>query len=225
MGFSQEWDKCYRDQTQLSIWPWSDIVSLVHRHCKQLISLGRGGRILEFGCGAGANIPFFLALNFDYYAIEGSATVVKNLHRLYPDLVNTISVGDFTAGQPFEGSFDLIVDRASLTHNNTASIINTLQYAFDSLSPGGLFIGSDWFSTNHTDYLGGDLNGDEYTKINHRTGQFIGVGSVHFSDESHLRNLFSKFEIIFLEEKLIMQYEPVGNHQFASWNIVARRPL
>ena len=40
MGFSQEWEQRYADNTHLSIWPWSDIVSLVHRHCKPLIAQG-----------------------------------------------------------------------------------------------------------------------------------------------------------------------------------------
>ena len=58
MSFSQEWEQRYAENTHMSIWPWSDVVSLVHRHCKPLISAG-GGECLELGCGAGAPIyPF-----------------------------------------------------------------------------------------------------------------------------------------------------------------------
>ena len=224
MGFSFQWEQRYAENTHLSIWPWSDIVSLVHRHCKTIISDGRG-RILELGCGAGANIPLFLSLRLEYFAIEGSTTAVNFLHEQYPQLVNNICIGDFTLDQPFDKPFDLVVDRASLTHNSTSSIKKGLQSAFNSLAPGGLFVGTDWFSNNHTDYTGGDLVDDRYTKTNHITGQFIGVGKVHFSDEEHLRDLFSQFEIIYMEEKVIKQYEPLTNHQFASWNIVARRPF
>jgi SAM-dependent methyltransferase len=222
MGFSQEWEERYADNTNLSVWPWSDIVSLVHRHCKPLI-VAKGGRVLELGCGAGANIPLFLALGMDYYAIEGSPTIVAQLHQRYPHLVDNIRVGDFTSDQPFDGNFDLVIDRASLTHNNTSSIKNALRISFDALKPGGVFIGSDWFSTNHTDYLGGEVADDKYTRTSHSKGQFVGVGRVHFSDEAHLRDLFSKFEILFMEEKLTRRYEPHDNHQFASWNIVAKK--
>lgn len=222
IGFCPEWDKCYRNNTQLSIWPWSDIVSLVHRNCKPLIAAG-GGRVLELGCGAGANIPLFRALGMDYYAIEGSQTIVAQLHQRYPELDKNIIVGDFTEDQPFAGSFDLVIDRAAATHNSTASIKNTLQSIFASLGPGGLFIGSDWFSTNHTDYEGGEMVNDQYTRANFSKGQFVGVGNVHFSDEAHLRDLFSNFEILFMEEKLMLRHEPPDNHQFASWNIVTRK--
>ena len=222
MGFSQEWEQRYADNTHLSIWPWSDIVSLVHRHCKPLIAQG-GGQVLELGCGAGANIPLFRSLGMDYYAIDGSPTIVTQLHNTYPEFTDQIRVGDFTAEQPFEEAFDLVIDRAALTHNNTASIKNALQSAFASLKPGGLFIGSDWFSTNHTDYSGGVMVDDDYTRTNHSKGQFVGVGNVHFSDEAHVRDLFCNFEILFLEEKLARRYEPQDNHQFASWNIVGKK--
>ena len=159
----------------------------------------------------------------DYYAIEGSHTIVKQLHQRYPDLAGKILVADFTLEQPFSCDFDLVVDRAALTHNSTASIRSALQIVFAALKPGGIFIGSDWFSINHDDFAWGDVCGDEFTKTNHAKGQFTGVGKVHFSDEPHLRDLFSQFEIIYMEEKLIQRYEPRDNHQFASWNIVARK--
>lgn len=222
MGFSSEWERRYAENTHLSVWPWSDVVSLVHRHCKPIIAAG-GGRVLELGCGAGANIPLFRALGMDYYAIEGSPTIVKQLHQRYPDMVEKIQVGDFSVDQPFVEAFDLVIDRAALTHNSTASIKNGLQIAFDSLTPGGIFVGSDWFSTSHTDYSGGEPCDDEYTRTNHAKGQFIGTGKVHFSDEAHLRDLFSGFEIVSMEEKLMRRHEPRDNHLFAAWNIVARR--
>ena len=222
-GFSPEWNKCYQDNTQMSIWPWSDIVSLVHRHCKPIIA--RGGRVYELGCGAGANIPLFLSLGLDYYAIEGSATIVDQLHKRYPELSSNILVGDFTLDAPFDGSFDLVIDRAALTHNNSKSIQRAIESVFHSLNPGGLFIGSDWFSINHTDFLGGNSADDEYTRDNYLNGQFAGVGAVHFSDEQHLRDLFHEFIVLFLEEKLTMRHEPADQHQFASWNIVAMRPI
>jgi SAM-dependent methyltransferase len=223
MGFSHEWEQRYTESTHMSVWPWSDIVSLVHRHCKPNIAAGRG-LVLELGCGAGANIPFFRALGMNYFAIDGSPTIVKQLHQRYPDLIAQISAADFTAAQPFPDKFDLVIDRAALTHNNTASIQNALKIAFHSLRPGGVLIGSDWFSKNHSDFSGGEEFIDKFTRTNYSAGQFTGVGVVHFSDEHHLRNLFSEFEIVFMEEKLSRRYEPADGHQFASWNIVARKP-
>lgn len=222
MSFSNEWDERYTASSHLSVWPWSDVVSLVHRHCRPLIA-GRG-RVLELGCGAGANIPLFRALNVEYFGIDGSPTIVKQLQDRYRDTTVKIVCGDFTVDQNLGAKFDLVLDRASVTHNNTASIARALRIAFDSLNEGGLFIGVDWFSKNHTDFLSGDQIDDEYTRCHHADGPFAGVGKVHFSDELHMRDLFHDFEVIYMEEKLIRRCEPKGNYQIAAWNIVARKP-
>ncbi len=222
MSFSNDWENCYAGNTHLSVWPWSDIVSLVHRHCKPLISSG-SVKVLELGCGAGANIPLFLALGWDYYGVEGSPTIVSKLHQRYPDLVTKILVGDFTVSIPFNETFDLVIDRASLTHNTTSSIINALEISLQSLNSGGIFIGSDWFSVNHSDYTLGEKTEDIYTRVNYSKGQFLGVGKVHFSDEIHIRSLLKNFDILYLEEKEIRSYEPKNDHKFSSWNFVARK--
>ena len=223
-GHSQEWDKCYKDGTQMALWPWSDVVSLVHRFCGPLVSCG-GSKInvLEMGCGAGANIPFFNALKCNYKGIEGSPTVVEFLHRQYPDLSKNIVCCDFTKSQPFNEEFDIILDRAAITHNDASSIEWTVDTIERILKPGGVFIGIDWFSENHSDFNFGSCLDDRSTRHNFIQGQFKGVGKVHFSSEMSLRKLFSNFEILQLEEKIIRKFVPNDRHQFASWNIVAKK--
>lgn len=151
-NFSQEWDECYRKNTQMSIWPWSDLVSYVMRYARPD---SPKYRVLELGCGAGANIPFFSHLGVDYCAIEGSPSIVGKLWEKFPELKKQIVVGDFTKEIPFEGQFDLIFDRASLTHNSTKAIMQTIKLIKESLKLGSKFIGIDWFSTLHSDYNGG----------------------------------------------------------------------
>ncbi len=222
MGFSEEWEKRYLSNTHLSIWPWSDIVSLVNRHCKKIIADG-SAKVLELGCGAGANIPFLCSLGFSYYAIEGSPTIVQNLHNKFPELRDNIVVGDFTSTKPYGSNFDLVIDRASVTHNNIFSIENALQSVHRCLKQGALFIGVDWFSTKHSGFRDGDPGGDHYTRTNFLDGQFAETGNVHFSDEKHMCDMFKQFDIKLLEEKVVYQYSPKQDHIFASWNIVAHK--
>lgn len=105
MEFSQEWHQLYRQGKQLSRWPWSDLVVLVHRHAAPADGFRR---VLELGCGAGAKIPFFLKLRAECHAIEGSAAIVDQLHVEFPDLDEQIVLGDFTRLLPFEGLFALV---------------------------------------------------------------------------------------------------------------------
>ena len=191
MSFSNEWDNRYQENTHMSIWPWSDLVSIVMRHKPQKENF----KVLELGCGAGANIPLFASLGADYYAVEGSETIVKQLHQQYPQFRKSIVVGDFTKDIPNE-KFDLIIDRAALTHNNEKSIIECLNKCYQQLVNSGQFIGVDWFSTKYPDYTKGERSEDIWTKTNFKEGNFANVGKVHFSDREHLLELFQNFKIL-----------------------------
>lgn len=221
MSFSGEWDSIYKLGMQHTAWPWSDLVSLVHRYVPTGLS---GRRVLELGCGTGANVPFFVALGARYNAIEGSEAAVAVVHERFPAMRSTVAVGDFTQSLPSTGPYDLIVDRASLTHNSTQAIQRTLELAWANLVPGGCYIGIDWFSDHHSDRGYGMSVDDENTFTQFTKGQFQGCGRVHFSNELHMRGLFSRFDILLLEEKIIRPVEPARDHQFASFNIVARKP-
>ena len=223
MSFSNEWDEIYNNNLQHTSWPWSDLVSLFYRHCSKTVS--GNGVVFELGCGAGSNIPFIQSLGMDYYGVDGSETVVKKLHQKFPELKERVTVGDFTQKDCFSRlpEVDIVIDRASVTHNNQLSIANTLKNSYDVLKSGGHYIGIDWFSTKHSDFVLGEEGGDAYTRQYIACGQFENVGNVHFSDEKHLCELFSSFDIISLEEKIINAYKPKNNHQFSSWNIVAKK--
>ena len=185
MSFSNEWEDIYQQNAHMSVWPWSDLVSLVMQHKPEKNNF----KVLELGCGAGANIPLFASLGASYYAVDGSKTVVNKLHKTYPQFSKHIYVGDFTKDIPNE-NFDLIVDRASLTCNSTASIVQCLSKCHKQLVVGGKFIGSDWYSTDYSDYSKGEQAEDIWTRKNFIDGSFNGTGSVHFTDKKHLLELF-----------------------------------
>jgi len=223
MSFSNEWNELYNKDLQLTSWPWSDLVSLVYKHCDTAIS--NNGVVFELGSGNGPNIPFIESLNMNYYGVDGSESVVKKLHNKFPALKQRIMVGDFTKKECFLKlpKVDIVIDRASVTHNNELSIVSVLKNSYEALKPGGYYLGIDWFSTKHSDFGLGEEGGDAFTRNFIESGQFENVGNVHFSDETHLCELFSSFDIISLEEKIINTYEPKNNHQFSSWNIVAKK--
>lgn len=216
MTFSPEWNAVYSDNKHLSIWPWSDLVSYFNRYAQPF---SPKTRVLEIGFGAGANIPFFESINVDYSGIEGSQTICNAVALNFPNLAQKLFIGDFLT-HDFSEKFDVIVDRASMTHNSTSAIKKGLSHLADYLNPGGKYIGIDWFSTKHSDYLIGDIV-DEYTRTNISSGSFAGIGNVHFSDENHIHELFKDFEIISLEEKQSHRLLPSNGHIFASWNIAA----
>lgn len=215
--FSKEWDVLYADDRQMSRWPWSDLVSLCMRHVE---FRGRETKVLELGCGAGANIPFFVSLGVQYFAVEGSETIVAKLHRQFPQLKDKIVAGDFGQELPAE-EFDLIVDRAAVSLNDSRSIRNCLRLCHERLARQGRYIGVDWYSADSTDHSKGVEAGDRWTRTGFTEGCFAGLGEIHFSDKSHLLDLLRDFRIYTLEHKTIADELSTNDYVIASWNFVA----
>lgn len=220
MNFLAEWDARYSENTHLSVWPWSDLVSYFNRYAQPFSS---GTKVLEIGFGAGANIPFFKALGVNYSGIEGSQTAYSKVCENFPGLKDKLYLGDFVSHE-FHDVYNVIVDRASMTHSSTHTIKNGLKHLSSFLETGGKYIGIDWFSTCHSDYLLGEIV-DEFTRTNITEGQFVGVGNVHFSTKEHILELFSEtgFRVTRLEHKQSNIEIPDAGHVFASWNLVAEK--
>jgi SAM-dependent methyltransferase len=182
--------------------------------------------VLEVGCGAGANIPFFRNFDFlKYFGIDGSPTIIEKLRERYPDLRDQLIVSDFTKSIPFEENFDLIIDRASLTCNTTEAIQRALSLIYDKLKLDGKMISVDMYSTEYSEFKKGQAAEDNYTRKNYENGPFAHSGRVHFSNKSHLLDLFKKFSIIYLEHKVHKTEIPKENFAFASWNLAAQKNI
>lgn len=222
MSFSPKWDAAYQRKEHQSVWPWSNLVSRCLRHTT-LKQRNAGFRVLELGCGAGANIPFFLEYAAEYHGVENNQATVKALQTHFPNLKSKLVAGDFTANLMFDGYFDLIVDRASITHNDTASIRQCLAMIRAALSDNGVFIGCDWYSTESRRYSQGSASPtDAFTRNDIVDGTFADIGQVHFSSLEHLHDLFSEFNIISLDHIAEQVYVGSGEGN-ATWQIVATK--
>ncbi|WP_342533943.1 class I SAM-dependent methyltransferase [Lysinibacillus sp. FSL K6-0057] len=220
MDFSIEWENIYKKNQHLSIWPWSDLVSYVSRYVN---SKSSRLKVLELGCGAGANIPYFLSLKSEYTSVEGSESIVNLLHEKFPQYQESIHVGDFTNFEFKKNYYDLVIDRGSLTCNTTSAIQRCLNNVYEAMKPGSQFIGIDWFSTKHSDFDKGSVVEDDiFTKMNIESGHLSNLGKIHFSDKQHLLDLFSKFDIQVLEHKTTKN-ELSNSYTIASWNLVAKK--
>ena len=173
----------------------------------------------------------------EYYGIEGSSTQVKRLQKQYmePSCADeclekedkkqiNVSVGDFTKALPFAGEFDLILDRSSVTHNNTADIRKAIALAYEKLRKGGYYFGLDWFSTNFGIFSDSEEVYDvidDHTRVFH-SGYFEGLGNVHFSNADHIQELFQQMTMIELYEKVSIYTIPKSK-RIAHWSFVAQK--
>ena len=216
----QAWEQVYRNGSQLSTWPWTAVISLTHNYFQEV---QKPRRVLELGCGAGANIPFFVSLGWQYCAVEYSDTMCRQLRERWAGQAVDIVCGDFTRELPFEGSFDLVLDRSALTHNDTESIRRCLKLVQGLLKAGqGLMFSLDWFADEWISSLS-----DRRTTVDEHTcqfeeGYFKGLGNVHKASGGHLRELFSDFELLVLQETTVRQLLPTAGIKLMHLNLVAR---
>jgi len=220
--FSKDWNKIYKKRQQLNHWPWTDLVSLLNRYCKKIIK-NKKSNFLELGSGYGGNFLFFLQKKLNYYGLEASNEAIKLIKKRFPKLKKKIIWNDFTKTIPFKINFDVIFDRASVTHNDEKAIKKAINLSHKKLKKGGYYIAVDWFSTKHPDFLKGKQSEDKYTKTSYSLGQFYKAGKVHFFDKQQIKKIFRKFKIIHLEEKIIIDFKTSKKCKFSSWNVVAKK--
>lgn len=220
MSYSrEEWENTYRRGDQDIRWPWSNVVSYAMNYVRPRSGL----RVLELGCGSGANIPFFRSMGCEYHSIEGSPTCVERIWGAYPDLREHVHLGDFTRAIPIAGQFDLIFDRGALTCNTTTAIRDALVIVHGKLKPSGKYIGIDWFSTQDAEFQRGEPAEDPNTRTGYVEGGFAGQGRIHFSDAVHIMDLFQQFTMIALRHTVTKAELPRDGLQHASWNLVAEK--
>lgn len=110
------WDeKVYKLNKQNNKYPYTSIVSNVHNYCNNFVNK----KCLDIGCGCGNNLFFLNNVGFNTYGIDISPTAIKKCENNLNDInkKSELYVGS-SENLPYENNFfDLIIDRASITHN------------------------------------------------------------------------------------------------------------
>lgn len=214
----ENWDNLYKNNKHHSIWPWVDLISEVKKINIKLDAA------LEMGCGMGANIPFFIAEGIEYFGIDGSPTAIQCNTDRFPNIKENLKVCDFTKEIPFDRKFQLIFDRASITHNDMFAIKSCLEIIANKTMEGGYFIGIDWFSDNHIDFQKGDIS-SQGSRKNITSEQFRGTGVVHFFNKNEIISLFevNNFTIVKMEEKTIVNSLSNSCDKRCTFNFIAQK--
>ena len=206
------WNKLYKEKKHISVWPWSDIVSEINK-----IKVKKKIDILEIGCGAGANIPFFLDKRFKYQGVDTSVHIIKILKKKFPILNKKLIASNFKKIDYKKNSFDIIFDRAAVSHNKFDNIQQIINDAYDLLNEEGHYVGVDWYSTKCSDCKKQNKKQTNLLK----SGVFKSVGPVFFFKKENIISIFKNFKIISLVEKT--EFDHLTKKTFARWRFVAKQ--
>ena len=213
----RNWDKIYKNNLHLSTWPWTDIVTLVNRYTDYKIR--KKLNIVEIGSGLGANINFLKKNNNNYFGNEESIIAYKFLKKNYNRI--NIKKSNFLDCKYKDNFFDIVIDRASITHNSYNDIIKIIDKSYKILKPDGKFISTYLFSKNCSILKG--YKKDTNTFKNIKNGFLSGVGTVSFFNKNNILELFTnKFNIIHLEHNKKNILQP-SLETISWWNIVGQK--
>jgi SAM-dependent methyltransferase len=179
-------------------YPPEDLVRFIGRNFKKTVRSQI--RILEVGCGPGANIWFLHREGYDVAGIDGSPAAIEQvkqriqresagLNTKTPDM----KVGNF-ANLPWEdNSFDVVVDVFAIYANTVEVIDRTLSEVHRVLKPGGRFYSKMWGTQTTGFGLGQEIEKHTFKDI--PSGPCFNMGVSHFFDEAEIQARFSSFQI------------------------------
>jgi SAM-dependent methyltransferase len=169
--------------------PYDVVFSFIYRNINKDVARS-SIRILEVGCGAGNNIWFGAKEGFLMTGIDGSREAIEYArNRLIKDGLNAdLTVGDFTSLPYPANSFDLVFDRAGLTHCGFSQAKKAVQEIHRVLTPGGKFF-FNAYSKSHSTAQSGHLIEDNLV-VDANSGSISGFGQICFYSKNQIKELF-----------------------------------
>lgn len=158
-------------------------------------------KILEVGCGPGANIWYLSRERFDVYGIDGSPTAIASAKNLLSkdNLSATLTIGDIVRLPYMDAFFDAVIDNECIYSNNLSDshlIMGEIQRV---LKKDALFF-SRAFSRDM--YVGKDavkLNDCEYLEAT--DGPLAHTGRFRLIDENGIEELYGvHFDILSVDK-------------------------
>jgi ubiquinone/menaquinone biosynthesis C-methylase UbiE len=220
--FDQIWEEKYH-QGHSQRYPWDLVVSFIFRHFPRE-KARENVKVLEIGCGTGSNLWFAAREGFQVTGIDGSPSAIAYAKDrfLKENLDGHFLVGDFTQ-LPFEDeTFDLVIDRGSLTCCSLSAGRQAVHQVHRVLQPGGKFL-SNPYSDRHSSYRAGKSAEDGLT-VEISAGSLQNVGQICFYGKRDVESLFSHgWNLLSLQHlELTEQTDPqVLIH--AEWRAVAQK--
>ncbi len=182
-------------------------------------------RILELGCGTGANIWFLAREGFDSHGIDGSETAIAAARQRMAEegLEAHLRVGDvINIGQLYpQLYFDAVIDVACLQHNQLSAVHEILKQVQTALKPGGRVFTMLVAADSYGNGLGREIVDERGTFTEITKGPLQGTGLVHFFAREEIEALFERFVNVRIEQSI----RSLNNqrHWYKHWVVEGRK--
>ncbi|MBR9679752.1 MAG: methyltransferase domain-containing protein [Candidatus Altiarchaeota archaeon] len=190
-----------------------DTMKEPNKFAEQVLDHTKSGKLLDLGCGLGADAIFFAETGFEVTALDFSKTGLEALKSRKGALAIEMIEADLKddLSEFKDSGFDIVYSRLSLqyfSHDETSKIFSEIKRI---LKPAG------WFffmvkSTSDPEYGKGE-------KLENDVFVLDGYFQHFFSKKKILSNM-TGFEMVLMEET---KGELTTNHETVAWKIVAKK--
>lgn len=220
MAWDPVWEEVFKQQAW-GKYPSVDFIRFIARNFYQSKDR-KNVKILEVGCGPGANLWYMAREGFTVYGIDGSKTAIaqarERLNQECPEWSGELRIGDISA-LPFNDSFfDAVVDFEAICCNafDNAKIIYG-ELARVTKNGGKLF--SQTFATG----CWGDKTGE---KAGHNAwivseGPLLNKGYARFTEYEEIDELTGGFSID--EVELLTRTMDGRQHEVKEWVVIGEK--
>ncbi|MBU8713677.1 MULTISPECIES: class I SAM-dependent methyltransferase [Brevibacillus] len=220
MSWDPVWEEVFRQQAW-GKYPGEDLIRFIARNFYNAESR-QDVKILEVGCGPGANLWYMAKEGFTIYGVDGSETAIKQaklrLDSECPGWTGELIVGDIS-NLPFpDETFDAVIDSEALSCNlfdNSALIYTEMARV---TKQNGKF-----FSRTFAKGSWGDETGEKvgYNTFLVSEGPLLGKGYARFTHYDDIQKLIQHFTL--LEIQLLSREYLKENKKVKEWVIVGEK--
>src|SRR5580704_4485068 len=196
-GWDPVWEQIFRSR-EWGKYPPEHVIRFIARNFYRVPDR-KDVRLLEVGCGPGANVWFMAREGFTVSGIDGSSTAIEQAcERLSREgLTAGLRVGDYSTIPWPDSGFDGVVENVSLYCNRWDAVKRAVGEIHRVLKPGALFLSS--FFTDRTWGYGRGTMVEPDGFIDITEGPLAGAGFVLFLNQARRYELFRDFTDIAME--------------------------
>ncbi|MGE5423465.1 MAG: class I SAM-dependent methyltransferase [Ignavibacteriales bacterium] len=216
MAWEEVWEKVFREQ-EWGKYPGEDLIRFTARNFYQVPDRS-AIKILEVGCGPGANLWYLAREGFSVFGVDGSETAIRQarerLDKECPNWQGQLVVADIMRIPFADDYFDAVIDNEAVCCNlfkNARTIYSEMWRVCKSA--GKLHVRT--FSTGSWgDHTGTNLEGNAWIVAE---GPSLGQGCSRFTSLNELGQLLKGFDLEEIE--LLTRSVDGRQHTIIEWII------
>ena len=224
MAWNKGWDQIFKDN-EWGKYPPEELIRFVARTFRAVPAEKRKDiRILEVGCGTGANLWYLAREGFSAFGMDGSKIALERAKKRFKKekLKAVIKDGDILS-LPFKGDyFDCVIDVECIYANSMKDSKIILNEIKRVLKPGGYLFSKTFMTGTYGDGLGRKMPGENNTYLELSEGALHkGYGIIRFTSEQDIQELYSVLQIKNIDH--IIRSEKGRQYEVKEWVITCQK--